>query len=543
MSPNKPVFAIILSILLFAAGAHAATPGAGTVSSQSPSTSWQGGPFQLSNPAACPPGDVPGEPLCDSYSLTVVPPSGSFVVEVAIVTGVPDEDDYDLAVYGPDGAQVDTSATASGNESVTLINPVAGTYRVEVQPFLVAAGSTYDGTATLESVDPADLPKLSKRWDITYHGECCEGNLAAEGDATYVLLPVLLNGNKIRRSLDGGETWGGVYPIVDLSVPFGIEGDLRAYDDDVIFFGTELTHGVAARSEDRGDSWTVVQIPVAFAANDQAWLYLGPGIEACPVQTVPYVLTGWYRIGSVALFSCDGGLTWPIQTPLVGNNGDGPEHVVCQNTAHDPGPVSDTRIADAEFERMKSGRHGGWGTDGKFYWSETAGDTLYVCKTDDLGATWEGIRHPLAAGTPDGVPVTALAFDERGTLYVLHADKLYVSFDQGESFAYTHTLPRWGNDFSVGDPGSAQFFVVDRGTIHLAVKEAAATGGNIWYLRGKHVDGATPKWKEELVDHVAAERLDFLQIAIDGNGIPTIGYTTPPNFELGVTTASRSKAP
>lgn len=534
-------FVALLSLALVSTTAFAADPGAGTISPASPATSWQGGPFLVSNPASC----LPGGPLCDNFSLTIVPPaSGSYLVTLSVATAVPDDDDYDLAVYGPDGALVDGAATGSGNESVSLVDPPAGTYRVEVQPFLVASGSTYDGAAVMETVaDPGTLPKLKSSWDITYHGECCEGNLAAEGDVTYVLLPVLLTGNKIRRSLDGGQTWETTYPLVDISVPFGIEGDLRAFGDDVVFFGTELTHGVAAVSDDRGESWTVTQIPVAFAANDQAWLYMGPGIEACPVQTKPYVLTGWYRIGSVALFSCDGGLTWPIQTPLAGANGDGPVHVVCQTTAHDPGPVSDTRVADANFKRMKSGRHGGWGTDARFYWSEVSGGDLFVCKTGDFGVTWEGIRHPLAAGTPAGVPVTALAFDDRGTLYVLHADKLYVSFDQGESFAFVHTLPRWGNDFSVGDPGSAQFFVVDRGTIHVAIKEAAGDGGDIWYLRGKHVDTGHPKWKEELVDSVGAERLDFLQIAIDGNGIPTIGYTTPPNFDVGVTTASRSKAP
>jgi len=38
-------------------------------------------------------------------------------------------------------------------------------------------------------------------------------------------------------------------------------------------------------------------------------------------------------------------------------------------------------------------------------------------------------------------------------------------------------------------------------------------------------------------------RLDFMQIAVDGYGIPTIGYTTPPDFDKGVTTASRTAAP
>jgi hypothetical protein len=41
------------------------------------------------------------------------------------------------------------------------------------------------------------------------------------------------------------------------------------------------------------------------------------------------------------------------------------------------------------------------------------------------------------------------------------------------------------------------------------------------------VDTATPHWDEELVDVVDNVRLDFMQIVLNGNGIPTISYTTP----------------
>jgi hypothetical protein len=266
---------------------------------------------------------------------------------------------------------------------------------------------------------------------------------------------------------------------------------------------------------------------------------MGP-LQVCPVQTEPYVLTGWYRIGSVALFSCDGGLTWPIQTPLPGLDGSGSQHVVCENVAHDPIPLGNTRVQNANFANMRAGSHGGWGTDGKFYWSEAKDGFLYICKTNTFGATWEGIRHPLAPGTgTDGV-MTTLAFDDKGTLYVLHGDKLYVSFDQGESIRYVQTLPRWGNDTTVGD-GNAEWFVVHGGTIYVGLKETGSGGSsNIWYLKGKHVDTARPSWTQELVDRVWADRLDFMQIIVDGRGIPTISYTTPPDSSAGVTTATRS---
>jgi hypothetical protein len=395
-------------------------------------------------------------------------------------------------------------------------------------------------TPALASVATAQA--ISTQWKINYHGACCEGNMASFGTATYLLLPELLTGNDIKRSLNAGRTFTKVYPPADVSEPFGVEGDLRAYGNDVIFFGTEVAHGVSAHSSDRGTTWTVNPIPVAFPANDQAWLYLGPLSHLSPAQTKPYVLTGWYRIGSVALFSFDGGLTWPVQTPLVGVDGDGPAHVVCETVAHGPVRHGDVRIPKASFGYMKAGRHGGWGTDGKFYWSEVKDSNLYICKTDDFGATWAGTKFRLSGGSPPGYPVTNFAFDNKGTLYVLHANKLYVSFDQGESMSYVHTLPRWGNDTSVGDLGSAEFFVVNNGTIHIGLKEAGPNGtGNIWYLQGKGVDTARPTWTQELIDVVGAERLDFMQITVDGNGIPIISYTTPGD-DKQVTTATRLTA-
>jgi hypothetical protein len=348
----------------------------------------------------------------------------------------------------------------------------------------------------------------------------------------------LLTGNQIWRSDNNGVNWTQKYPPANASVPFGIEGDLQAFGNDIDFFGTLVAQGVSAHSTDRGESWTVVPIPVAFPANDQAWSYLGP-YTLLPNQLSPYVLTGWYRIGSVALFSFDGGLTWPIQTPLPGIDGNGSMHVVCEQTAHDPTSPGDTRNPNADFVNHKAGHYGCWGTDRKFYWTEPASGNLYVCKTDNFGATWTGIKHPIAAGPGFDYVTSHSGFDNKGTLYVLHGDKLYVSFNQGESFAFVHTLPRWGNAL-LSDSGADQFFVANCGTIHIALAEAVGgiPGGdtNIWYLRGSNVDTANPTWDQELVDIVGNNRLDFMQIVINGNNIPTISYTAP---GVEVTTASR----
>lgn len=382
---------------------------------------------------------------------------------------------------------------------------------------------------------------LSPFWNVRYHGTCCEGNMAAAGDSAYVLLPELVDGNDILKSSDGGLTWGKQYPPVDVSEPYGIEGDLQAIGNDVIFFGTLLHSGVVSKSVDKGATWTTLPIPVAFPANDQAWSYLGPfNSPACVQgQTAPYVLAGWYRIGSVVLFSCDGGLTWPVQTPLVADAD--PLHVVCINNSHGPSDQGDRRIPNAGFANMKSGRFGAWGTDKQFYWTDTDEGSIYVCKTNDFGVSWTGVKHPIAPGPVADGFVSHAAFDDKGTLYVMHGDKIYVSFDQGESFKFTHVMPKYANVPGDAERGSDQFFVVKNGTVYLAVAETLDGGDvNIWYLKAEGADTATPAWTSELVDRTGPVRRDFVQIALDGVGNTYISYTTPGGE---VTTATRKNSP
>ncbi|MDQ3874237.1 MAG: pre-peptidase C-terminal domain-containing protein, partial [Actinomycetota bacterium] len=131
------------------ATASAATPGGGSVSKKSPSVTWDGGPFAASNPAGC---VGAADPTCDHFLLQVSGLSGTANVQIAI--SAQEGDDYDLFVYAPDGTLVDSSATASGNEAVTIPRPVDGTYEVRVQPWLVTPGSTYHGIAQVGKGDP-----------------------------------------------------------------------------------------------------------------------------------------------------------------------------------------------------------------------------------------------------------------------------------------------------------------------------------------------------------------------------------------------------
>lgn len=389
------------------------------------------------------------------------------------------------------------------------------------------------------SRDVADVTSAS--WITRNHGGCCEGNMAAGGSAIYVNAPRCTPcDNSVYRSTDGGDDWDRVYPAVGVPTfgAQGIEGDVRAWKDHVVFFGTVVSHGVAAVSHDRGDSWTTSPVVVPWAVNDQAWSYLGPvQAQGCPAQSQDYVVTGWFRIGAVAAFSCDGGTTWPVQTPLPAAGGGDSIHPLCTNSAGEPSDQGDTRVADADFAHMKAGRHGGWGTDGRFYWTRAGGDSLTVCWTSDLGATWEGVRHDVDVPS-DASSVTTLAFDQQGTLYILYGDKLLVSVDRGHSFEHVHTLPLWGTGDGIGDDAT-QWFAVDDGDLHAAVYVEDGEDDDIVYVHGRDVDTASPTWTTEHVQDHDDTRLDFLQLSLNADDIPTVGYT----YNEDVVTSSRTEAP
>ncbi|MDQ3668814.1 MAG: PPC domain-containing protein [Actinomycetota bacterium] len=128
--------------------ASAAVPSSGTVGPATSSVAWKGGPFVTSNPSGVCLTSL--DPACDTFSLTIVPPAlgAEYSVDIGI-TASAGANDFDLYVYGPDGKRVASSATESGNEKVTLANPVGGTYKVRVIAWFVEPGATYDGAATL----------------------------------------------------------------------------------------------------------------------------------------------------------------------------------------------------------------------------------------------------------------------------------------------------------------------------------------------------------------------------------------------------------
>lgn len=175
-------------VILCAFSATAAEPSSGSLGTRTEAT-WAGDTYYVSNPATTAgavkqvPCDV-GQPVCDSYRLTVASGVKQVLIAIAPATGF-EADDYDLYVYNSAGVQIANSATESGHESAVIDNDGTSAYfDVRVQPYLVNAGSSYNGVAEATKRQPVDTVR-----------ECLE--LVPD----QVALPVVDGGEKIELSV------------------------------------------------------------------------------------------------------------------------------------------------------------------------------------------------------------------------------------------------------------------------------------------------------------------------------------------------------
>ncbi|MET9729374.1 S8 family serine peptidase [Streptomyces sp. NPDC006458] len=123
------------------------------------------------------------------HVTTVDVPAGAASLDVAIGNVSDAAADLDLAVYNAAGTRVASSADGDSEEAVSVKNPVAGTYRIEVDGYAVPAGSTaYDYldvffSAALGSisVDGSDPVRLGTGASATFTGSVNAAAPAPEG--------------------------------------------------------------------------------------------------------------------------------------------------------------------------------------------------------------------------------------------------------------------------------------------------------------------------------------------------------------------------
>ncbi|AZM62293.1 MULTISPECIES: S8 family serine peptidase [unclassified Streptomyces] len=133
--------------------------------------------------------DRPAIRTGETHTTTVEVPEGAASLDVSIGNVSDTSADLDLTVYDADGNRVAQSADGDSEESVSIPDPAAGEYTVEVDGYSVPAGSTdYDYldvffSATLGSVDvdgsaPVDLgtgDSTTVSGEVTVTAEAPEG--------------------------------------------------------------------------------------------------------------------------------------------------------------------------------------------------------------------------------------------------------------------------------------------------------------------------------------------------------------------------------
>jgi len=285
--------------------ARAANPSTGTISTTSPSLTWQGQFFAAGlnqDPATCPPNLDPQNVQCDHFFLTLniasdfwTTHSGFVLVTITWSSG---SNDFDLFVYRQsDGQQVGSSTLGGGEtqEQVMLQSPVPGTYEVRTVPFQVVS-SGYSGSAQLvfSNTPPVQNPTFSTG-GIGFGSATVIDPQRTEGEP---LVHIDQSGNIwntgpwglstgqsfLSRSTDGGQTFHVVSSLElrpNPSVAGGGDSDVITDDQGNAYFSDlEAASVLVGVSNDGGNNWRTNNFAANVPIDDRQWLAVDNGLTA-----------------------------------------------------------------------------------------------------------------------------------------------------------------------------------------------------------------------------------------------------------------------
>lgn len=488
------------ALTLLSSSAWAANPASGTVSETSPQVSWRGGPGTPTASATC---GGPSNAACDNFKLTIVPPSYAFRVEIVLTPQL--ADDYDLEVYGPDGALLGSSGNAPGEaEQIVLGNPAAGVYTVSASPYVALAA--YNATATIVEMPPPPGASTEKppRY-ANYNPPAGMGENAGEptlgvnentGSVMYIAGLETLRVKFDDCSSPATSSWEDASAFSTSLISF----DPILFTDQATgrtFVSQLLPSKISllAFSDDDGETWEPSQGAGFNSGVDHQSVGGGPFAlgPLGPLTSYPHIV--YYCSQDVALAQCaaslDGGRTFGVAVPIYNLNQCGGLHghvkVAPDGTAYVPNKncggeqgmaVSRDNGLTWGVVTVPGSSAGEWdpsvgiATDGTVYFGWGNGDGHpYAAVSHDGGRTWahmqdvgtafgiENIAFPvMVAGDGDRAAFAFLGTTEAGgAVYGEDPDNpavwhLYVShtYDGGKTWVTTNATP--------GDP-------VQRGTI------------------------------------------------------------------------------
>lgn len=309
---------LILGPILLAFPMFAASPSSGTISADSATVVWNGGPFLSPTSLTC---SGAAAVTCDQFALTIVPPKQAFVVTIRIAV-TRSGDDIDLFVRDPSGNTVAMSGTAGGVEEIVLSNPQAGTYTVVAQPFLVVVGptATYSGSATIGSPAHDEMSN-------SYNGVLFTADFSGVPSSTPARSSPLVPQLKVSFNYVGRQA---AEPTIGVNKNNTAFFAAATFDFPTATFPVRLARTLVMRSTDKGQNWEAVSpdlisgIPAEEGEATFPPNSLDPYVHVDPVGLNPASKTG--RVFSVdlnlvcganAIFSDDEGAHW-TSVPLFG---------------------------------------------------------------------------------------------------------------------------------------------------------------------------------------------------------------------------------
>ncbi|HEX6901599.1 MAG TPA: Ig-like domain-containing protein [Thermoanaerobaculia bacterium] len=417
-------------LVLVCTSARAATPSSGSVSSTTTQAGWTGGPRLPTASATC---GGPSSTSCDNYKLTIVPPSYSFKVEITLTAGP--TDDYDLEVYGPDGALLKSSGNPPGSaESITLDNPAGGIYTVSAAPY--AALTAYSARAKLSQVQPPAGPSGAKPPRYSIHtppggmgesaGEPTLGVNERTGSVMYIAGTETLRSDFDDCSSPGAAKWQDVSALWTSQATF----DPLLWTDQKLgrTFASQLLPSkisLMAFSDNDGLTWWPSQGAGINSGVDHQSLGGGPFSQEGPLRPLtsyPHIL--YYCSQDIAIAQCaaslDGGLSFGPAVPIYnvtqcgGLHGhvkvgpDGSAYVPNKSCGGEQGfAVSRDNGLTWTVKTVPGSQSGEWdpsvaiGAEGTVYFGYEDGDGHpRVAVSPDGGETWS---HIVDVGAPFGL--------------------------------------------------------------------------------------------------------------------------------------------
>ena len=567
-----------LPVVLFAS----TTPASGTVSPASPTVTFTGGPFAVSNPTD-PRGNTPPvctDQVCGQYKLTVSIPSSDFNtysahlavswVNSGTTTQGGDTSDFDAYIYSPDvtGSKAGSAASTS-NPETTGFDVAPGTYTIYVVPYDVSPSVTFTATVTLQkkgggsgaswppnlgnTAVPPGTPRFTNHpapygWGeysgepgvgVNRKTEKVFGGIPNGGTVNYFggFLPYMLSVTFDDRTMPATTTWKQV-PLVLATAP-------RVYGDPYLF--TDRDTGRTFVTQELG--LTPLGSTMEFTDNDNSpftpstgsgapsgvdheTIGGGPYHAPIPNGVSPLYQNGvWYCSQSIADAVCsislDGGITFGPAVPMY--------------TAADCAGI---------HGHIKIGRDGtayvpnrGCGGDVPFHNGANARQAVAV--SENNGLSWVVRQVPFATTKGNRDPSVAVADD--GTVYFAWQARdghshVAVSHDKGVT---------WTNDTDLGaslgiqnslfhaavagdGPRAAVAFF---GTITGGENYNAADFPGTWYLfMSTTLDGGVtwvtqnatpgdPIQRGGICDSGTCRNLlDFFDAVIDKEGRVVVGY-------------------